>query len=59
MSAAATAMLSGRHDQVGQVYAEIARWVEQNGCRIKGPMFNITHVSPAIDPNADHWVTEV
>ena len=27
---AATAMLNGRHDQVGQVYAEIARWVEQN-----------------------------
>lgn len=56
---AATAMLNGRHDQVGQVYAEIARWVEQNGCRIKGPMFNIYHVSPAMDPNPDHWVTEV
>ena len=56
---AATAMLSGRHDQVGQVYAEIARWVERNGCRIKGPMFNIYHVSPAMDPNPDHWVTEV
>lgn len=56
---AATAMLNGRHDQVGQVYAEIARWVEQNGCRIKGPMFNIYYVSPAMDPNPDHWVTEV
>lgn len=51
---AATAMLNGRHDQVGQVYAEIARWVEQNGCRIKGPMFNIYHVSPAMDPNPGH-----
>ena len=35
------------------------RWVEQNGCRMEGPMFNIYHVSPAMDPNPDHWVTEV
>ena len=56
---AATVILNGSYDRIGQVYEEIAQWVEENGCRMQGPMFNIYHISPAMDPNPDNWVTEV
>lgn len=56
---AATVMLNGSYDQIGHVYEEIAQWVEEHHFQMQGPMFNIYHVSPAMDPNPDNWVTEV
>lgn len=56
---AATVMMNGGYEQVGQVYAEIARWLEEHHYVMEGPMFHIYHVSPAMDQNPDNWVTEV
>ena len=56
---AATVMLNGSYDQIGHVYEEIAQWVEEHHFQMQGPMFNIYHVSPAMDPDPDNWVTEV
>ena len=56
---AATAILNGSYEQISQVYEEIAQWVEENNFQMQGPMFNIYHVSPAMDQNPDNWVTEV
>ena len=56
---AATVMLNGSYDQIGHVYEEIAQWVEEHHFQMQGPMFNIYHVSPAMDPGPDNWVTEV
>ena len=43
----------------GRSLEEVAQWVEENNFQMQGPMFNIYHVSPAMDQNPDNWVTEV
>lgn len=55
----ACATLVGSYEQMGKVTAAVAQWMEDKGYRLGGPMFNIYHVSPAQDPDPEHWVTEV
>ena len=56
---AASTMIHGRYDQILAACAAIGAWIEANGRQVGGPMFSIYHVSPAMDPNPDNWVTEV
>ena len=54
----ASAVCKGSYDQMGEVNAAIASWVEANGYDFDGPMFNIYHVSPHETNDPDEFVTE-
>jgi len=54
----ASVTFHGPFEQMPKVTAAAARWIEDNNYRITGPMLNISHVSPAQDPNPNNWVTE-
>ncbi|GCF93197.1 MerR family transcriptional regulator [Enterococcus florum] len=54
----ASVTFSGSFDQMPQITQTIGEWIEANEYQIVGPMINISHVSPAEDPNPDNWVTE-
>lgn len=36
-----------------------AIWIEAEGYELTGSMFNIYHVSPAMESDPNKWVTEV
>ena len=55
----ASAVCRGSYDQMGEVNAAVAAWVEANGYAFDGPMFNIYYVSPHETKNPDEFVTEV
>ena len=55
----ASCIIKGSYDQMGEATATVVSWVEQNGYKPNGPMFNIYHVSPAQTQNPDEYVTEV
>lgn len=54
----ATVTFNGDFNQMPAVTQAIGIWIEANNYQISGPMFNISHVSPAQDPNPDNWITE-
>ena len=54
----ASVTFSGNFDQMSEVTQSIASWIEANNYIITGPMVNISHVSPAQDPNPENWITE-
>ena len=54
----ASVTFSGPFDQTPYVMEALATWIEANNYQITGPMFNISHVSPAQDPDPSNWVTE-
>lgn len=54
----ASVTFNGSYDQMPEVNQALAAWIEANNYKITGPMVNISHVSPAQDPNPDNWVTE-
>ncbi|ASA20851.1 MerR family transcriptional regulator [Paenibacillus donghaensis] len=54
----ASITMNGEYDQMGSVFETAAQWMEDNGYRLAGSMFNIYHVSPAQDPDPENWVTE-
>ncbi|MGN0778358.1 MAG: MerR family transcriptional regulator [Aristaeellaceae bacterium] len=55
----ACATCKGSYEQMGDINAAIAAWVQDNGYAFDGPMFNIYHVSPHETSNPDEYVTEV
>lgn len=55
----ASATYKGAYDQIGQVNAAVAAWIEENGFLYDGPSFNIYHISPHETQNPDEFVTEV
>ena len=55
----ASATYKGSYEQIGAVNEAVANWVKDNNYDFDGAMFNIYHVSPAMDENPDNWVTEV
>jgi effector-binding domain-containing protein len=55
----ASCIIKGSYDQMGEAYASVASWIEANGYKMKGHMFNIYHVSPAQTQNPDEYVTEL
>lgn len=54
----ASVTFHGSFDQMPIVSQALATWIDANGYQIAGPMMNISHVSPAQDPNPDNWVNE-
>lgn len=55
----ASAVCKGSYDQIGEVNAAVAAWVEANGYVFDGTAFNIYYVSPHETQNPDEFVTEV
>ncbi|MBQ8134616.1 MAG: MerR family transcriptional regulator [Clostridia bacterium] len=49
----------GAYSQFGDVYAQLAAWVNRNGYEFCGPMFDMYHVSPHDTQNSEEFVTEV
>ena len=55
----ASAVCKGSYDQMGEVNAAVASWVEANGYAFDGPAFFIYHVSPHETNDPNKFVTEV
>lgn len=55
----ASAVCKGSYDQISEVNAAVASWVEANGYVFDGIAFNIYHVSPHETQNPEEFVTEV
>lgn len=55
----ASAVCKGGYDQISEVNAAVAAWVEANGYTYNGVAFNIYHVSPHETKNPEEFVTEV
>ena len=55
----ASSVCKGSYDQMGEVNAAVASWVEANGYAFDGPGFFIYHVSPHETNDPDEFVTEV
>lgn len=55
----ASVIFHGSFEQMPQVTLAIANWIETNAYEIAGPTFIISHVSPAMDEDEDHWISEV
>lgn len=54
----ATTTFQGDFSQMPLVMEAIGFWLEANKLEIAGPMINIFHVTAAVDPNPDNWITE-
>ena len=55
----ASAVFNGGYEQMNEVTAAIAAWIDANGYEYDGATFNIYHVSPHETANPDEFVTEV
>lgn len=55
----ASATCKGSYDQLNEVMASVAQWVQDNGYALNGPAFNIYHVSPHETNDPREFVTEV
>ena len=55
----ASCMIKGSYDQMTDAYATLISWINENGFKMNGPMFNIYHVSPNETRNPDEYVTEL
>ncbi|HDR7517659.1 MerR family transcriptional regulator [Bacillus mobilis] len=55
----ASITVNGSYEQMTAVNEAAAKWIETEGYELVGPMFNIYHVSPAMESDPNKWVTEV
>ncbi|PGS26200.1 MerR family transcriptional regulator [Bacillus cereus] len=55
----ASVTVNGSYEQMTAVNEAAAKWIETEGYELAGPMFNIYHVSPAMESDPNKWVTEV
>ncbi len=55
----ASTTYEGSYEQIGQVNAAVAKWIEDNGYEFAGLSFNIYHISPHETQNPEEYVTEV
>ncbi|MEG7843272.1 MerR family transcriptional regulator [Bacillus mobilis] len=55
----ASITVNGSYEQMTAVNEAAAKWIETEGYEIAGPMYNIYHVSPAMESDPNKWVTEV
>ena len=55
----ASCVIKGSYAQMGDANAAVASWIQANGYKICGPMFNIYHVGPAQTQDPEEFVTEV
>ena len=56
---AVSIQFKGAYSQFGEVYAQLAAWVNQNGYEFCGPMMDIYYVSPHDTQNPEEFITEV
>ena len=55
----AVAVHGGSYDQLGETYAALERWVEENGFRVSGAPWEAYVTDPADHPDPAAWRTEV
>jgi len=55
----ASVTYQGGYDKLNEVNEAIGNWLAESDYEFDGAMFNIYHVSPAMEQNPDNWVTEV
>ena len=55
----AVAVHAGPYDQLGETYAALERWIEENGFRTAGPPWESYVTDPADFPDPGDWRTEV
>ncbi len=55
----ASCVIKGGYEQMNDAIATIVSWINANGYKVSGHMFNIYHVGPAQTKNPDEYVTEV
>ena len=55
----ASCIIKGSYARMGEANAAVASWINENGYKMNGPMFNIYHVSPHETQNPDEYVTEL
>lgn len=55
----ASITVNGSYEQMTAVNEAAAKWIETEGYKLAGQMFNIYHVSPAMESDPNKWVTEV
>lgn len=55
----ASITVSGSYEQMTAVNEGAAKWIESEKYKITGPMFNIYHVSPAMESDPTKWITEI
>jgi len=55
----ASATFKGSYDQIGIVNQVVTAWIKDNRYELDDGMMMIYHVTPKIDKNPDHWITEV
>jgi len=55
----ASSTFKGGYEQINECYATVISWINENGYKISGPVFNIYHVSPHETQNPDEFITEV
>jgi DNA-binding transcriptional MerR regulator len=55
----AVGVLHGSYEGIGEVMADLGRWVGEHDLRIDGSMFNVYRVGPSDNPDPSTWVTEV
>lgn len=54
----ASCTFKGSYSRITDAYAAVIAWIDANGYKPAGPMFNIYHVSPHETDNPDEFVTE-
>lgn len=54
----ASVTFTGAYDQITDVNITAMRWIEENGYRTNGTMFNVYHVGPGDTSEPEKWVTE-
>ncbi len=55
----ASVTFKGSYDNISKANEALANWITDNNYAFNGPMFNIYHVSPAMEQDPDKWITEV
>lgn len=55
----ASCTFKGSYDLMTDCYAAVSAWVNENGYKNSGAIFNIYHISPHETQNPDEFVTEV
>lgn len=54
----ASVTFNGEFSQMPQIAKAVGGWLEGKDYEIKGGMFNVYHVSSAVEKNPENWITE-
>lgn len=55
----ASVTFKGSYEHISKANEALANWIVDNNYNFNGPMFNIYHVSPAMEKDPEKWITEV